>query len=130
MKTRLALSLVTLAGVGVLVGAATREARSQGASEPAFCAEMTPTRLLQDPDVARELEGAEHRGDPAAQARFHAMVAEMRAVHGCGALDGTDVGARDASPGPDLPPGHPPIQRQPRPPRTPMFGDDARVISI
>jgi len=128
MKKRLVLSLVTLAGVGVLLGSAAREARSQDRAEPAFCAEMTPSRLLQDPQIARELHAAIGRGDPAARAHFHAMIAEMRAVHGCAALEGSEVRAGEAVPSaPSLPPGHPPI---PRAPGMPIFADEPKIISI
>lgn len=125
MKMRLAISLVTLATVGVLLAAASSEARSE---EPALCGQFTPARLLEDPEIAHELYGAMTRGDAAAEARFHAMVSEMRAVHGCGALDGTAPAAPSVAPhGSRLPPGHPPI---PRSPRTPLFPDEPQIISI
>lgn len=125
MKTRLAVSLATLVAIGVLLGAAAREVRSD---DPSVCAQFTPARLLQDPEIAHELYGAMGRGDPAAEARFRAMVGEMRAVHGCGALEGPPAAQPGASPrGPALPPGHPPI---PRSPRTPIFSDEAQIISI
>jgi hypothetical protein len=122
MKTRLAVSLVTLATVGVLLGAAARDARPE---EPAFCGEFTPARLLEDPQVAHEVYGAMTRGDPAAGERFRAMVGEMRALHGCGALDGSAAALPDAFP--RLPPGHPPVGRTPAAPR---FSDEPRILSI
>jgi hypothetical protein len=128
MKKRLALSLVTLVGIGVLLGSTARDARSQdGSGEPAFCQEMTPARLLQDPQVARELYGAMDRGEFSARQRFHAMIGEMRAVHGCEALQESEVGAGAMVPSPRLPPGHPPIERAPR---APMFADDSKTLSI
>lgn len=128
MKKRLVLSLVTLAGIGVLLGSTARDARSQDSSgEPAFCQEMTPARLLQDPQVARELYGALDRGEASARHRFQAMVGEMRAVHGCEALQESEVGAGALDPSPRLPPGHPPIDRAPR---LPVFADESRTLSI
>lgn len=124
MKTRLAVSLATLATVGVLLGAAVRQAHSD---EPAVCGQFTPARLLQDPEIAHEVYGAMGRGDAGAEARFRAMVGEMRAVHGCGALEGLgapEVAGRE----PRLPPGHPPIPSSPQ--RVPLFSDEAPITSI
>jgi hypothetical protein len=125
MKTRLAISLVTLATVGLLLGAASRDARS---AEPALCGQFTPARLLEDPRIAHQLYGAMSRGDGDAEARFHALVAEMRAVHGCGELDAAPAAAPEAAPrAPRLPPGHPPITGAPA---SPIFSDDPRIISL
>jgi hypothetical protein len=124
MKTRLAVSLATLATVGVLLGAAVRQARSD---EPAVCGQFTPARLLQDPDIAHEVYGAMGRGDAGAEARFRAMVSEMRAVHGCGALEGLSAPGISGHE-PRLPPGHPPIPSSP--PRAPLFSDEAPITSI
>jgi hypothetical protein len=121
MKTRLAISLVMVATLGVLLGSAARPARS---AEPAVCGEFTPARLLEDPRIAHRVYGAIGRGDAAAEARFHEMVAEMRAVHGCGALEEPSAGLPQA---PRLPPGHPPITDAPA---APVFSEDARIISL
>lgn len=131
MKTRLALSLVPLAAAGVLVGAVSGEAPVVAASsEPAYCVELTPARLLEDPQVAGELYGAMSRGDPGARARFEAFVSDVREAHGCTALAGT-VAREAVRAAPRLPPGHPPIPPQtPRTPQAPVFDDRARIVEI
>ena len=129
MKTRLALSLVTLAALAVLLGAASRDARPE---EAGLCRALTPARMLEDPQIAGEYYGAMHRGDPAAQARFHDLVSQIREVHGCGALDDGAAELPASAPGvPRLPPGHPPIPSFERAPRAPpMFSGDPRVLAI
>jgi hypothetical protein len=125
MKTRLAVSLVTLGAVALLLGAAARESRP---AEPAFCGEFTPARLLQDPEIAGQVYGAITRGDHAAAERFQALVGEMRAVHGCGELHGPAAALpEDVHRAPRLPPGHPPIGRTPA---TPIFSADPQIVSI
>lgn len=128
MKTRLALSLVSLAAVAVLLGAVSRDARSH---EVGLCRELTPARMLEDPHIAGELYAAMDRGDPAATQRFQELVSEIREVHGCGALEGAADAPASVPVPPRLPPGHPPIPSFEGAPRAPpMFSDDPRVVSI
>ncbi len=100
-----------------------------GSREPPFCRLMTPARMLEDPVLAEEWAQALRSAEPQAIAHVRALIAEIRAAHGC--TDELTAPAPVLPPGhardPDaLPPGHPPI---PSSPRTPLFEAPA-VLTI
>jgi len=72
------------------------------------CANMTPAKLLSDPETADAYQAAISAGDRPALAQVYALVAHLRAAYGCGELSGS-ADATPAAPGLQLPPGHPPI---------------------
>jgi len=102
-----------------------------GSREPPFCRLMTPARMLEDPALAEEWAQALRSAEPQAIAHVRALIAEIRAAHGC-----TD---ELTAPAPRLPPGHPPVPdpdalpqgHPPIPsfPRTPLFEAPA-VLTI
>ncbi len=115
---RLSLTIVALLLVGVVAGFVRRAARGA----PDVCDGFTPAKILEDPELARRYFGAMSDDESAARAHLDALVAELRAVHGCGDVASGSRPAihprRPASPH-RLPPGHPPIDGSPT---VPDFG--------
>jgi len=103
---RLPLALFTVA---LLVAVAWPLSAAIGASasghEPPVCREMTSAKMLDHPALAQEWADALRSAQPSQIARIQAMIAEIRAAHGCGR---EAVPALAQEPG-LLPPGHPPI---------------------
>ncbi len=91
-------------------------------AEAGVCDLMTPARMLENPRLAAEYAAALRSGEAGEVARVEALLAEIRAAHGCSG----DV-ALPASPHvePRLPHGHPSIDEVPGmlrgTPRTPIF---------
>jgi hypothetical protein len=107
---RFAVVLGALA-VGVLIGSARR---SFGPGQD-LCSGFTVSRMLEDPELARQYFGALHGGDASAREQLDAMVGKLRAAHGCGATGENASQDTFAHPpiSPRLPPGHPPIDGAP-----------------
>jgi hypothetical protein len=108
---------------------------ASGLREPALCRQMTPERMLENPALAEEWAAAVRSAEPDAIARVRAMIAEIRAAHGC--VGELAIPAPAGEPG-GLPPGHPPVGERPLPrghppvpssPRTPLF-EPPDVLSI
>lgn len=124
---RLTLAVVAVLLVAVVAGFVHRATRGA----PDVCDGFTPAKILEDPELAREYFGALSSDESAARAHLDALVAELRAVHGCGDVA---VGShpafhphRRASPRP-LPPGHPPVDGSPT---VPDFGaNEPRTLTI
>lgn len=101
-------------------------AMEQACLTPAYvCENMTSAKLLQDPDVAGELDEALQAGRAGAREHLDALIGHMREVYGCEGA-GDPHGLRRAGPEPRLPPGHPPI---PSAPGSPMF-EAAPTVTI
>ncbi len=102
---RLSLALLNIA---LLAGVAWPISRAIGASaagdEPPVCREMTPAKMLDNPAFAQEWAAALRSAQPTEIARVKAMIAGIRAAHGCGG----QAAAPEQEPS-QLPPGHPPI---------------------
>ncbi len=99
-------------------------AMEQACLTPAYvCENMTSAKLLEAPDVARELRDALRAGQAGARAHLDALVGHMRDVYGCEG-SGDPHGVWRAGPEPRLPPGHPPI---PSTPGAPMFDAPATL---
>jgi hypothetical protein len=102
------------------IGAAT------GFNEPEVCQEMTAAKMLEHPALAHEWAQALRSAEPDELARVRAMIAQIRAAHGCmGELALPSPPSADPEsralppghppiPGRGLPPGHPPVQSAPR----------------
>jgi hypothetical protein len=100
---------------------------ASGLREPALCRHMTPARMLENPALAEEWAAALRSAEPDEIARVRAMIAQIRAAHGCtGELA---LPAPADAPG-GLPPGHPPVGERalprghppvPSSPRAPLF---------
>jgi hypothetical protein len=115
------------------IGAAT------GVIEPAVCREMTPAKMLEHPALAHEWARALRSAEPDELARLRAMIAEIRAAHGCMgelALPTLPEAEREPGalppghppiPGYGLPPGHPPVQSSPR--AQPLF-HEREIVTI
>ncbi len=122
----LGMAVVALLVLGLLAGSAGRQAMRGGD----VCDGFTSARMLQDPEVAREYFGALHEDASVAAAHLDALVAELRAVHGCG--DASETASRPMprhppATSPRLPPGHPPIDA----PGMPDFSADGdRTLTI
>jgi hypothetical protein len=87
---------------------------------PAYvCHNMTPSKLLEDPDLAAAFRDALVAGDPGPLASLDALVARMRSAYGCSDARVRAPARPFHGPGPRLPPGHPPI---PAEPDLPAFG--------
>lgn len=117
MKRGLVLALVPFVMVAILAGAAYRGMDQ----ESGLCAGFTPAKMLEDPELARQMLGARDGTSPAARAQLESMVSELRAAHGCGQLEevrGEPAYDPHETTSPRLPPGHPPI---PSGPHMPLF---------
>jgi hypothetical protein len=111
----LALPVVAVLTAVVLPGAPGRSA------EPGVCDLMTPSRMLENPGLAREYAAALRSGDAGEIQRVEAMLREIRAAHGCDgeiALPATPATPQSA---PALPPGHPPIDAPHAPSSAPII---------
>lgn len=98
--------------LGVAIGSARRS--FEGRHDP--CAGFTVSRMLEDPELARQYFGALHSGDSGAREQLDAMVGQLRAVHGCTPPDENASQEGIAHPPASrLPPGHPPIEGSPAP---------------
>ncbi len=134
---RLPLALLTVA---LLAAVALPVSQAIGASatvrEPPICREMTDAKMLEHPALAQEWADALRSAQPEGLARIRAMIAEIRAAHGCDGAPAAPAPAQERGllppghpPIPDtsaLPPGHPPIQSAPR---LPLFEAPA-VLTI
>jgi hypothetical protein len=88
---------------------------------PAYvCHNMTPSKLLEDPQLAKEFRAALEAGDPEPLASLDELVGGMRARYGCGDPGDAPRAAPPRST-PRLPPGHPPVHGGPRAPTLPLF---------
>jgi hypothetical protein len=78
---------------------------------PAYvCHNMTPSKLLEDPDLAAAFRDALVAGDPGPLASLDRLVSRMRSAYGCS----EDPPARPFhGANPRLPPGHPPVPAEP-----------------
>lgn len=101
---RLALALLPVAALLVLAGPMWRGA---GAAGKGLCADMTPARMLENPELAHEWAEALRSSRPTEIERIKALLEHIRAVHGC---DG-ELAMPEGPSG--LPPGHPPIPSAP-----------------
>jgi hypothetical protein len=122
----LGLLLVTAWPVSQAIGAGD----DAGTPESALCQHMTPAKILEHPALAHEWAQALRSAQPDELARIQAILAEIRAAHGC---KGEIAMPSPPTPPPRsvLPPGHPPIpaDRQlprghppiPSGPLTPLF---------
>lgn len=118
--TRVVLALPVLA-VLVAVGLPGAEGRPE---EPGVCDLMTPSKMLENPGIARQFAQALRSGDSSEIARVRALLSEIRAAHGC---EG-EVALPPAPRAPALPPGHPPIDG--RAPRVAPFVDAPAPVTI
>jgi hypothetical protein len=111
---RVALALVPFVMIGVLAGAAYRAMDE----ESSLCAGFTPAKMLENPELAREMFGARDGSSAGARAQLESMVSELREAHGCGQLEEVsgERGTEAPHASPRLPPGHPPIQSSPHVP--------------
>lgn len=116
---RLALALLPVAALLVLAGPMWRGA---GAAGKGLCADMTPARMLENPELAHEWAEALRSSRPTEIERIKALLEHIRAVHGCDGQLAMPEGPSGLPPGhppmPDadprlLPPGHPPIPSAP-----------------
>ena len=83
-------------------------------AEPGVCDLMTPSKMLENPNLAHEYAQALRSGDAGEVHRIETLLGQIRAAHGCEgevALPATPP----AQSTPALPPGHPPVDG----PRTP-----------
>jgi hypothetical protein len=122
---RLSFAVVSLILVGVIAGFVHRAAHGA----PDVCDGFTPAKMLENPELAREYFGAMSDDASAARAHLDALVAELRAVHGCGDAALTSRPAlhpRRASP--RLPPGHPPVDGLPAVPD--FSANEPRTLTI
>jgi hypothetical protein len=121
-----ALAVFTLALLAAMAWPVSRAIGAiTGEREPSVCAHMTPARMLEHPALAEEWAQALRSLQPDAMARVRAVIAEIRAAHGCTgelAMPDPASGPRALPPGHPpvrghgaLPPGHPPVQSSPRP---------------
>jgi hypothetical protein len=117
--------------VALLVALAWPVSEAIGAAalrEPSLCREMTPARMLENPVLAEEWARALRSAQPSEVERVRAMIAEIRAAHGCTGELAMPAPPRAPS---RLPPGHPPVGGAGEPPadhppipsspRTPVF---------
>jgi hypothetical protein len=75
---------------------------------PAYvCANMTSSKLFDDPQVGDAYRSAVQGGDAALAAHLEALVGQLRAAYGCEGP--AQVHGRTPPRSPHLPPGHPPI---------------------
>jgi hypothetical protein len=91
---------------------------------PAYvCHNMTSSKLLEDPQLAKEFRAALEAGDPEPLASLDDLVGRMRASYGCGDPQEAPRASPFQGPAaPRLPPGHPPIGGGPgRAPSLPTF---------
>src|SRR6266498_3130749 len=79
------------------------------ALESALCEHMTPAKMLEHPALAYEWAQALRSAQPDEIARVQAMLAEIRAAHGC---KGEFAMPAPAPRGSALPRGHPPIREE------------------
>jgi hypothetical protein len=106
----------------VLVGAAGAARRAANHPGGDLCAGFTPSKLLQDPEMARTFSGALDGRSAAARAHLDAFVSELREAHGCATLeDSGDAPLHSPGRASRLPPGHPPIDGAPG---IMLFGED------
>jgi hypothetical protein len=81
---------------------------------PAYvCHNMTSSKLLEDPELARAFRDALVAGDPGPLASLDALVARMRSAYGCSDARARPPGGPFLGREPRLPPGHPPIPAEP-----------------
>jgi hypothetical protein len=111
---------------------------ASGLREPGICRHMTPARMLENPALAEEWAAAIRSAAPGELARVRAMIAEIRAAHGCTGEMAMPAPAGEPGGLPPghppvgeraLPEGHPPIRSAPSTPRTPLFEAPA-VVTI
>jgi hypothetical protein len=87
---------------------------------PAYvCHNMTSSKLLEDPEVARTFREALVAGDPRPLVSLDALVGRMRSAYGCSDARVREPARPFHGQDPRLPPGHPPI---PAEPELPDFG--------
>ncbi len=100
--TRAPLALLVVALVTIMAWPVSQAiGEVSGVREPAVCRHITAARMLEEPALAEQWAEAVRSAEPEAIARVQALIADLRAVHGC---------AREPTmPAPRLPPGHPPI---------------------
>ncbi len=123
---RVGVAAMSLLFIAVLAGAAHRALKHP----PGLCDGFTPAKMLEDPEFARQYFGALHGHDgAAARAHLDAIVSELRAVHGCGDVDGgAPLQSVPSERAPVLPPGHPPIGGAP--PAPDFRGDATKTWTI
>jgi hypothetical protein len=127
---RLAISVASLALL-VAVMSPVSHGVLASSTEPPICNEMTPSRILQNPALAHEYAEALGSGRDADVRKLDALIAQLRAVHGCGA----GAGSKDGAPAGETPRGHPPIGGPgggvaPRSPATPLLDQTPATVSI
>jgi hypothetical protein len=108
---RAALALSTVVLITALALLVSRSIGAASFHEPPICRHMTAASVLENPALAQEWAQA-LRSEPQAVARVRALIAQIRAVHGC-------MEELLPAPAPRLPPGHPPVADPDAPPRLP-----------
>ncbi|HEX9399195.1 MAG TPA: hypothetical protein VF912_03705 [Anaeromyxobacter sp.] len=107
---RVSLALFTL---GLLLVTAWPVSQAIGAGavapESALCQHMTPAKMLEHPALAHEWAQALRSSQPDEIARIEALLAEIRAAHGCKGEIAMPAPAPTES---ALPPGHPPVREE------------------
>ncbi|HSM94110.1 MAG TPA: hypothetical protein VLT47_14625 [Anaeromyxobacteraceae bacterium] len=93
--------------------------KSQCVQRTWVCGNMTPAKLLQDPEVAAAYEDALATNDRDRIAEMDGLIAEIREAYGCPAVRermppaGAGASAPDARDLHELPAGHPPVHALP-----------------
>jgi hypothetical protein len=106
------------------IGAAT------GVQEPAVCREMTAAKMLEHPAFANEWAQALRSAEPDGLARVRAMIAHIRAAHGCiGEMTLPSLPSPERE-SPALPPGHPPVPGRGLPPGHPPLESSPRSFPL
>jgi hypothetical protein len=100
---RAALALFTIVFITALVLPVSQAIGGASFHEPPICQHVTAARVLEDPALAQEWAQALRSAEPRTVDRVRALIAQIRAVHGC--MDEL----LPPQPAPRLPPGHPPV---------------------